>query len=287
MKGHITKMHNKLEKCKTASIKPSEKEDLEEIVGDKTNHIYEEANKVVTKLLNDEADDSIENIELVSLDETLEEGIDASLKQYHNKCENCDFTAVATKRYGALQLLSKHKQSCCSKRNILKSCERMNTQCSICDFETKSHILLKRHMRDDHAIKTGSTSPPLKKKRTTSIQIVSEDPMDIEETDVADLSATFEQMDVEDSEEAKERSNLNDKKIKEKEQMNEEKEKLYKNKVMEAEKKKEKVEEQKHDQINRKNKKQKQVLKDQRKSVNKGVKRKTSLTDANKIHIRS
>ena len=92
-------------------------------------------------------------------------------------------------------------------------------------------------MRDDHAIKTGSTSPPLKKKRTTSIQIVSEDPMDIEETDVADLSATFEQMGVEDSEEAKERSNLNDKKIKEKEHMNKEKEKLYKNKVIEAEKK--------------------------------------------------
>ena len=81
-------------------------------------------------------------------------------------------------------------------------------------------------MRDDHAIETGSTSSPLKKRRTTSIQSnVREDPMEIDE----------------------------------------DKEKLYKNKVIEAEKNKKKVEEQKLDQINRNKRNKHKVLKDKKK----------------------
>ena len=52
----------------------------------------------MTKLLNDEEYESIENIELLTLDETLEGGIDDSLKQYHIKFEYCDLTADATKK---------------------------------------------------------------------------------------------------------------------------------------------------------------------------------------------
>ena len=116
LKGHITKMHSALVKCKTSLIKNGPKKEQEANSDAKSEQIHEEANKVVDKLLSDVATDeeemSIEEIDLVILDETCEEIDEKNLKHYHNKCENCDYVAEATRRYVALQFLSKHKQSC-------------------------------------------------------------------------------------------------------------------------------------------------------------------------------
>ena len=76
----------------------------------------------------------------------------------------------------------------------------------------------KRHMRDEHNIKTDSTSPPLMKKRRSVTEIVHE-PMDIENEIVKNLSFSLEQMEIDDSitEPLKVKSKIKDAKTEEKE----------------------------------------------------------------------
>ena len=50
-------------------------------------------------------------------------------------------------------------------------------------------------MRDEHNIKTDSTSPPPKKQKKSDSKIV-EEPMDTESDTVNDLSGSFEDMDI-------------------------------------------------------------------------------------------
>ena len=85
---------------------------------------------------------------------------------------------------------------------------------------------MKRHMRDEHEICSGSASPPLKRKRrisTTKSENI--ESMDVGEENVEDLSSSFEDMEIDDSVEEllQERSNLMDEKIKEKERFDHEK----------------------------------------------------------------
>ena len=63
MKGHITKMHSALDKCKTSFKKNDTKQEQEANSDAKSEHIHEEATKVVDKLLSDVATD--EEIDLI------------------------------------------------------------------------------------------------------------------------------------------------------------------------------------------------------------------------------
>ena len=105
---------------------------------------------------------------------------------------------------------------------------------------------LKRHKRDEHAIQTESTSPPLKKKK-----IVSEDKnkqskeMDIDEShdSVKDLSFKLEDMDIDPSNNENEsKSIMMDEKVKSKEKKVEEEEKLRMKKANSKETRKKKDE---------------------------------------------
>ena len=120
----------------------------------KNTHIYEQANKIVDLLLDDVVDltndgeELIEEIEEGTLDETrggLHE------KRYFNKCDECDFVADASRRYVALQLLKKHKETCCNRKNI-KYGELGNLQCCKCDYEADDKMRLKKHMRDERCV---------------------------------------------------------------------------------------------------------------------------------------
>ena len=112
-------------------------------------------------------------------------------------------------KYVALQLMLKHKEECHSKK------------CSDCDFIARNKQETKRHMRDDHGVITGSTSPPLKRKRGLIEKEEIEEKMDVEnEDDLEDLSLKLEDLDIEfmDFEEEDilvERSDNNDEKVRE------------------------------------------------------------------------
>jgi hypothetical protein len=164
----------KLVKCPITDDKVEKKKKAEEV-----DHIFDEAKKVVNLLLNDiidltgEKDDSIEEVDDITLDETCEGDLLDEPKQYNNKCENCEYVADAPRRYLVLKLLSKHKE---------KFCISKGKKCCKCDFEANEKMYMKRHMRDVHAIITVSTSPPLKKKRKSETET---EPMDT--SDVNDL----------------------------------------------------------------------------------------------------
>ena len=83
---------------------------------EKTDHIYQEANKVVDLLINDVIDNLDEKekmIEEVTLDETCVNIDDDGEKKYHNKCEDCDFVVNASNRYIALHQLKTHRDTGC------------------------------------------------------------------------------------------------------------------------------------------------------------------------------
>ena len=164
LKGHITKMHNQ-----EVYKKPLEGNKRKKVQENQEDHILKEANKVVNLLLDDvieiidEKEESIDDVEEFTLDETI---VDAEIqeKEYLNKCENCSYVVNATKRYIALQQLRKHKESCCKNKINDSGCLK-SSKCDVCDFEDKNSISMRRHMRDQHDIITGSTSPPPKRKR--------------------------------------------------------------------------------------------------------------------------
>ena len=121
------------------------------------NHLYEEANKVVDNLLDkvieitdSDEEESIEDVKYVNLDENCFEKDESHLmKEYHNKYEHCDYIAVGYRKYGALQLLLKHKESVHGTKSSLAK------NCYLCDFEMNDYLLMTRHMRDVPNVITG------------------------------------------------------------------------------------------------------------------------------------
>ena len=113
-------------------------------------------------------------------------------------------------------MLLKHKESCCENK------ESKTNNCTLCDFKAMQKMQLKRHMRDEHEINTGSTSPPLKRKRRTSIKI-DEERMEEDEEKVEDLSLKLDDMEIDKEDELevesiKETKEMTDSIVKEKEE---------------------------------------------------------------------
>ena len=101
-------------------------------------------------------------------------------KEYSEVCNQCDFTAIAEKKYLVLKVMTNHKK------------DKHYKFCGECDFKAKSLQDMKRHERDVHDKITGSTSPPTKKKRNISEVInQSVEIMEIEEN-VLSLSVQLE-----------------------------------------------------------------------------------------------
>ena len=270
LKGHITKMHKSKTMTPSDKIQEEIKVQTEENFRANLDHISEEAKKVVDLLVDEMVDITSKNkhndveIEEVTLDETCGDVDDEALKKYYNKCDKCEYTADAPKRYVALQLHQKHKESDCASRTN-KSC----VQCCQCEFIAYNSMIFKRHMRDEHNMKTGSISPPQKHRKYVNANSI--EPMDTDDQNVIDLSESLEDMviDTLEAEIMEERSKLMDDKISEKERIDDVKETLLKNKRDEAETKRDDIEARKHEQSKKLNKKRKQSLKDQRKNVNK------------------
>ena len=62
--------------------------------------------------------------------------------------------------------------------------------CSKCDYVVNDALHMKRNMRDEHNIKTDSTSPPPKKQKKSDNKIV-EEPMDTESDTVTEWEWEF------------------------------------------------------------------------------------------------
>ena len=269
LKTHITKMHKDQKNIKTdiqiSSESKSIEKNFEEI-------IVEGADKVIKNLL-EEIDDIKDNEEEMIEDETLEEiCIDLTTpKKYYSECEKCGFISNASKRYETCKELLKHKENCTESKNN-KSVSKRN--CTMCKYVSSDATNLKKHMRDEHNITTFSISPPHKRPKKAQSEI-SVGVMGEENRGVIDLSESFEDMDIDETNvEFKNLSEAMDRKIIEKEKCNKEKEKRLFDRRKEAESKKEAEENQKR--LN--NKKRKQSLKDSRKANNKKNK-KTEISD--------
>ena len=197
-----------------------------------------------------------------------------SVKSYQHKCDKCDFTTNANRRYLALQLVQKHKEDECINRTI-----KIRNKCDLCEFKANNPFLMKRHIRDKHDIKTQSTSPPCKKQKRQE-KDVSVEPMDVDnnQEDIEDLDKTEKEL-------LKKRSDYMDAKIKEKERLSDERETLFRNKKIAEENRKKELEAKMLEESKMLNKKRKQSLKDQRKIVNKKIKQKVSDTKDNHILV--
>ena len=176
----------------------------------KNNSSGRDVSDVIESLLTDVIDISDDEDPNVTLKENSNESFE---KEYINACEYCDFSITAGKKYVAVQLLLKHKDECHHKT------------CSDCEFKAKNLQEMKRHIRDVHTIAFSSTSPPLKKKRmkrNDSIESmdIATDVLDISVEKEEDISFKFEEMEIDESEDATEkefRSRMWDDKIKVKE----------------------------------------------------------------------
>ena len=256
LKIHITKMHKDYKSYPTQieTDNSSKGNNFEDIIA-------EGANEVIKNLLEKIDDHEEEMIQDVTLEEVC---IDTNTpKKYYNECEKCGFISNASRRYIALQQLLKHKEHCAEVRTN-KSCSKK--KCTKCEFVFIDPQSMKRHMRDEHSIKTDSTSPPHKKpkKKENNDPVES---MEIECRGISDLSKSFEEMDIDQSDniELRRRSELMDMKIKEKEKKNADEEK----RILKERKLAQKEEEKEQQQRRLSNKKRKQSLKDIRKSNNK------------------
>ena len=249
LKGHITKMHKEIKENPDRMMKEGNLINTEsDIKTPKKDDLYKEANKVVNLLLT-------EIIEISDDEDTLEEICDVTTetmeKKYTKKCENCDYEVEATKRYVAIQILSKHKETCVKKASKLSK----TINCDECDLEVMDKQKMKRHKRDEHGVVSGSTSPPMKKKRRQSSDNDNiGEPMNVdiqsecENGKVEDLSLKLEEMEIdmeidrndhnEEEKKLKERSNSMDEKIKVREQRITSEEIAAENKKKETEKKK-------------------------------------------------
>ena len=298
LKGHMTKKHGK-EKTNTnvdtESRKRTAKDEVIQVVEDLLQEIIQISDDEV------ELEESIVigNEEKVNLYEdamnrdkaevvkpkhaTLNETC-GNLKSYQNKCEYCEYVAVASKRYGALQLLKRHKESC-SGINLKKS--SLTKNCDQCDFEMNDYLLMRRHMRDSHNVVTASTSPPPKKtKRAQEKSNDDGEPMETEDDNIKDISIGMEDMEIE-IDITQERSRLMDEKILSKEQLNEKKEKKLEDKFKEVKEDKRMKEEKKRSQLAKNNKKRKQGVKDLRKIMNKKSRKVVNTTKNGRIPVQN
>ena len=206
-------MHNvkKDKNVKTAASKRKSEEEVNDVVECLLEEVIlmgDGGNK--TKIVNDP-----------SLEEMV---IDTDDKKYSNVCDDCGLEFEANRKYLSVQLFLKHKDSCNGSINSL-----LRTSCTKCGFTAKENYILKRHMRDEHNIKTGSISPPMKKKKKPStIDITIEEIKEVNDADenyedeLANLSSKIEDMDIDDTDcdeikLLKERSDVMDKKIIERE----------------------------------------------------------------------
>ena len=187
LKSHITKMHPK-------SKQPGEIRNKSDTKDDK---IKIEADKIVDLLLNEiieiiEINDDEECLDDITLEEVSSSmtGGNEDERKYICKCEFCAFEALSSKRYLAIQMLTKHKETC------------KTSKCVKCDFCVTDKNIMKRHMRDKHDVMSCSTSPPPKKKKDEVEEKEDEpEPMELEEECFVDLSKSLEDMDIENSKE--------------------------------------------------------------------------------------
>ena len=253
LKGHMTKMHG--------NNKTRKSYNSDDVGVTKDN---DEARKIINLLL----DDIVNNTEEASETNGKES------KRYQNNCDKCDFTANTNKRYEAIQLIKKHKVEDCVNRTI-----RLSNKCSNCEFEAINSMLIKRHMRDEHDVKTFSTSPPAKKLRKhKDIEKMEVD--DIEDVDMKTISEAH-MIDEVEKRILKERSDRVDEKIVEKAIRDEEKEAENKNKKIKEDAKRKEEECKMMEQLQQLNKKRKQSLKDQRKNTNKKKQKETDVNGDN------
>ena len=237
LKSHITKMHSKSQMKSDIGTTVTNDRDAGK-VNTSDEHLLHE-NEIV-----------IDQSNKINLDEHVDEIIHKKIveKIYKHKCESCEYEVAANRKYVAIQMLLKHEELCCSKK--LNKSIKIN-KCTECDFESKEEGKMRRHLRDDHGIYTGSTSPPPKKNKVHSNlkydeEMETEDMnIDQKEENVEDISFKLEDMEIDTSdieeEEAdilKERSRMMDEKIKAKEKRNHEKESAIGKKLKEKQKKK-------------------------------------------------
>ena len=252
LKAHVTKIHKKIDL--------SHSEDKQEASDNTGNDM--EVRKMVEDIL-------LEQI----VNSSVEAGAQKYLKSYQNKCDKCDYSASANRRYGAMQLLKKHKADECPMRTL-----QLRNKCSKCEHKANNLMNLKRHMRDKHDLTTQSTSPPSKKQRKQN-NVMKDEPMDIDGVEVLDQN----EEDINEKDIMQKRSDMMDEKILNKQKSNDEIEARLKKKKIEEESKKKEIEVKILEQSQKINKKRKQSLKDQRKMANKKTKQKEDIkTEENK-----
>ena len=226
IKGHMTKKHSR--GFKKHSAKQVEVNEVLETPCDEHDMlISKEADRVVDNLISDMinlVDEPGVNLESNDGDSdtdscvTLEEGSDIKeQKKYSNVCDECDFKIISDRKYSVVQQMLKHKEKLHSR------------PCDFCEFKAKNMQEMRRHTRDVHALITGSTSPPLKKKKCEENveNVDSNEMMDVES--IQNLSSQLDHMDIDDDENEndetlEERSARKDEKVREQQKRFEEEE---------------------------------------------------------------
>ena len=219
-------------------------------------HVVENILNKVVEISDDE------DKEVITLEENVVEEDRINQKTYLSNCNMCGHEIATNRKYVSLQLMNKHKETCAIKL------------CTECDFKPNDKQL-QRHRRDEHGILSGSTSPPMKKKRKQSVEKSEHEEMDIQEDDdedeVADLSLKLEEMDIDVSESdlQEERSKIMDNKIKEKEKLIMTGEIKAKEKRNQEELKKQQKKEKEVEKIKNEDRKKKQKIKDDKRRLKK------------------
>ena len=195
LKCHITKMHNekkdvpnttevdrnKISKLVvTKDVQQSSKDinDLMESLLDEVIVISDDEGSVDLNITINEKvsgkEDVTENVfggddvtDKVSGNDDVTE-IEKKDKEYCESCDKCEYQTVANMKHLSVQMLLNHKNECHKRK------------CLNCNFKAKDKVEMRRHMRDEHEIMTGSTSPPLKRKRKNVETVEVDDDMDID-----------------------------------------------------------------------------------------------------------
>ena len=129
LKGHITKMHPVL---KHSVVEIDESVSKEAKLGCEAKKVVNLLLKKIIEITDDEdCDDGNTLVENCIPGETNVE------KKYSNMCDVCGFEVVASKRYIAIQLLSKQKGKCFN-----------NSKCPQCNFRSNDRVTMKRLLRD-------------------------------------------------------------------------------------------------------------------------------------------
>ena len=221
--------------------------------------IAKDAAKVVNEILKD----------IIDLSKDEEDTLEANTGMtYTRKCEECDYQAKENRKYLAVQSVLKHKESNCV-NNVIKGSKN---KCEKCEFAINESSKMKKHMRDEHLIRTDSTSSPTMKKKSISEELDEQIEMMEEESDnlsfnLKDLSFNLEDMEIETPEEEmlKQRSDAMDKKVEEKESKALKEEKQSQNKINDLAKRKAKVAAINAVKVKELKKRQKQKQKDEKK----------------------